>query len=309
MSKVTSRRWLRWIGYAAWALFALGVCLYLTFPGDAVGQWVARKVHQQTQGKISLSLDGVSLYGLTGFEADRVKVTMRRRDGDALAVPLGPVQARLQILPLFLLKPVLAATVHLGAGSVSGTFGKGKDAVSVDVELDNVDFASPPVLGNMLNLPLTGVIGGKLALDWRQDPKQSSGQASLTLKQAAVGPGAIAPGLTLPKDMQLGQLDLALDLKEGRLRIASLQQKGEPNVQVRNVSGSATLRPQLGASSYDACLELKVDERLYKEYPKLEGMMLFAAARARKDSDGYLHVPLSGNFQSMPRMSQRLCSK
>lgn len=303
------RRWLRWLGYTSWTIFILSVCLYLTFPGDAVGQWLARQVHQRSGGKLSLSFDGLSLYGLTGFEADRVKVTVRRRDGDALSVPIGPVSARLQILPLFTLIPVVAATVNFGAGSLSAKVGKGGDGVRVEADVANVDFATPPVLANILNIPLTGVLSGNVALTWQDDPKKSEGKLSLSLKNAALGPGPIAPGLTLPKDMQLGQLDLAFEMKEGNLRIASVQQKGEPNVQLRNVTGTAVLRPPLNTSTYDACLEVKVDERLFKEYPKLEGMMLFASARARKDQEGFLHVPLSGNFHSLPRMSQRLCSK
>ena len=127
---------------------------------------------------------------------------------------------------------------------------------------------------------------------------------SSATREASFGPGEIQ-GFTLPTT-DLGQLDVALDLRAGRLRLASFQQKGG-DVSAK-ISASATLRPRLASSPLDVCFELRPAADFLNKHTRIKTAMHLAQVKFKKDRDGYLHVPLGGTL-AMPRQRGGLCRK
>ena len=70
--------------------------------------------------------------------------------------------------------------------------------------------------------------------------------------------------------------------------------------------GTSNLRPQLMTSSIDTCFEFRADAAFLEKNPKIKTALQLAEVRLKKDSDGYLHVPLVGTLQS-PRLRGGLC--
>ena len=188
-----------------------------------------------------------------------------------------------------------------------------------EAEIDDLDFTSPPVLSKMAGLPVRGKLAGKLdgiigmapqRLPGGKKgpdqiaPEKSEGKASLTLHGLALGPGSVK-GFTIPAPISFGQLDMALDMRRGRARMASFQQKGG-QVAV-DVSGSTSLRRTVRASSLDTCVKLKfTDEEYLREHPKINIALQLAQVQLKKDSEGFLNLKHTGTI-SNPKRQRGLC--
>ena len=297
---------LRIIGYVVFGIFAFGLSFYMTFPADAVGQRLTREFNRMTNGKYSVTFSDMSLYRFTGVAAENVTVKSTASDGEPLEVTFDQVRARLEILPLFALSLGGNAEIEMGEGTVELDVGTGSEKGSFDVELEieELDFASPPILPKMAGMPLAGKLSGKAQVSWSAELRKSEGKASVTIRDAAMGPGAVQ-GFSFPT-LGLGQLDLALDLRAGRLRLASFQQKGG-DLNAR-ANASTALNRSFGNSSLDACFEIKATDDFLSKNPKFKTVMELAQVKLKKDGEGYLHVPLSGTFKR-PRQRGGLCKK
>ena len=301
-----NRKLLIRLGYIAFAALMLILSGYLTFPAEAVGQRLSHELSKASGGKYTATFGDIGPYRFTGLEAENVTLRSVSNDGEDMEVTLDRVQARLALLPLFLLDLGVRAAIELGDGTVDTqiTTGDGEGAFDIDLEVDDLDFASPPVLPKIAGLPLGGKLAGKVRMSWSRDLKKAEGQASLTIENASLGPGELK-GFTLPAT-SLGQLDFAFDVKGGRLRLASFKQQGG-DIRIKATLNSS-LRPAFSASSLDACLELKPTEGFLNANPKFKTVMELAQVKFRKDDEGFLHVSLGGSF-ARPRERRGLCTK
>jgi len=291
--------------YVAFALLAVLVSLYLTFPADAVGQRLAYEITKRSGGKYGITFGKVSLYRLSGVEAANVKLSAVGGD-EPFDVTVDALRVRLKLLRLFLFDIALHAEVDLGEGEIAADVGRGagEGAYNVELEIEDLTLTKPPVLPLMIGYPLDGRLAGKAEIQWSPDPKNAGGKASLTLHDASFGPAEIK-GFSVP-GMQLGQLDLALDLRAGRLRLASFQQKGG-DLQL-HAQASSVLRPQASSSSIDACFEVKPNDAFLAKNPNVKTAFELATVQFKKDSDGFLHLPMGGTL-NRPRPRGGLCPK
>ena len=294
------------IGYITFAGLMLVISGYLTYPAEAVGQRLSHELSRATGGKYTATFGEIAPYRFTGIEADDVTLRSVSMDGEGTEISLDRVRVRLALLPLVLLKLGATAAVDLGDGAVQAavTAGDSDGSFDIELEIDELNFAVPPVLPKLMGFPLGGKLGGKVQLSWARDLRKAEGQASLTIENASLGPGQIQ-GFTLPHT-SLGQLDFALDIKAGRMRLVSFKQQGG-DIRVK-ASLTSSLRPSFPASSLDACLELKPTEGFLNTNPKFKTVMELAQVKFRKDNEGFLHVSLGGSF-AKPRQRRGLCSK
>jgi type II secretion system protein N len=304
MEKARRDKLLRMGGYGAFAFGSLLFSLYLTFPAEAVGQRVAHEITKSTGGKLSVTFGEIGLYRLTGFEAEEVK--LHTTGEQPMDLTIDALRMRLSILPLLVFDLAGSAEIELGDGTIEADISPGAedDVYDVALDFDDVNLASPPLLATLAGLPIRGKLGGSAEAQWSSDPRKSTGKASLTVREAMAGPGEIK-GFTLPS-VSLGQLDVAFDLRSGRLRLASFQQKGGDLS--AKATASVALRPKMKESSLDACLEVRPTDDFLAKNPKIKDAMVFATAALRKDDDGYLHVPIGGTFAS-PRQRGGLCRR
>ncbi len=301
------KKTLRVVGYVAFAIAIFFASLYLTFPAEAVGQRIAQEINKRTDGKLIVSFGSVSPYRFSGVEAEDVQVRTTSKEGEPLQFKLDVVRARLSLLPLIWLSLEISAEIEAGEGTIAAEITPGDDgAFDLSLEVEDINFASPPILPLVAGIPIGGKIAGKAEVEWRgmKEIRKSKGKASLTVRGASLGPGKVQ-GFTVPA-IGLGQLDVAFDLNAGRLRLASFQQKGGDVTLA--TTASATLRPQLESSSLDVCVEVKPNAEFLDKNPKLKTAMELAKVKFKKDKEGALHVPVGGTF-SKPRTRRGLCRK
>ncbi len=308
---IHGRKWLRTAAYVAFALMALVVSLYLTFPADAVAQRLGHELSRASQGRATVSFGEVSLYRLSGIEADDVRVRIVRDRGEPVEIALDSAYARLHLLSLLTFN--LAATVgfDVGEGSLRADLDPDADGVALSLRIDDIDLASPPLLSKLLDLPVRGVVAGSAEVEvalaaskaggggMMLAPEKTDGAASLTLREVSLGPATVQ-GFTIPAALSLGQLDMAFELKQGRLRMASFQQKGG---QLRvQLTTSLTLRPELKASNLESCVLFKVsDEDYLRRFPTVATALELAQTQLAKDGEGFLHLRYGGTLERRHR--------
>ena len=333
----------RTAGYVAFGIASFVLFLYLTFPAQAIGQWLSQRINRASNGAVSVVFTDVSLYRFTGIETEKVVVRVQT-DGDApLELEVDGIYARLRVLPLFLLRWSVAVGVKLGTGWIDGVVARDGTGLSGTIEIDAVDVMKPPILSRLTGLmpkdPATLVelldpapmaakfvgvmlkarLDGRLIakLRWGAGkgkapgeehpvflPDQSEGEATLTLQGVGLGPGTVS-GFTIPETLDFGQIELGLDLRRGRLRVSSFKQQG--GQVALDLSASSNLRAAVTASSLDACLKFKVtDEAYLTKNPKISTALQLAAVQLKKDPEGFLHLKLAGTL-AHPRRQNTLC--
>jgi type II secretion system protein N len=294
----------RGAGYGLFAITALLVSLYLTFPAEAVGQRLAHEVRMRSGGAYTLRFKELSPWRLTGFAAEAVSLRVNRSPQPPLDIAVDDLKARLRILPLLLARLSASAKVDLGQGSVDVVVTpRGPGAVDADLSIDDLNLSSPPLIPKLVGLTLGGKLDGSATAEWRPDPKASTGKGAFTLANATVGPGTIQ-GFTLPAT-ELGTIKPELVIDGGRLRIASFKQEGG-QIQLK-VSGGVQLRPQFEQSQLDLCLMVKADPNYLRKNPNMESALQLAEVRFRRDPQGFLNIPLGGTVaEPVPR--QGLCT-
>ncbi|MBI5509529.1 MAG: type II secretion system protein GspN [Deltaproteobacteria bacterium] len=315
MRAFLQKRWVRLAGYVLFGMASLVFFFYFTFPAQAVGQRVATEIQKATGGSVNVMFTDVSLYRFSGIAARHVKIRSNSDSGPPLELEVDGL--RLRLLPLLWFSLSVNAGVDLGDGTLEAQLSKSDDGFDIALEADEVDFAAPAIIAKLTGLPIQGTLDGSVRAkigfggDKRAKgpepgkrgliPDQADGEASLTISKASFGPGTVA-GFTIPEGLDFGQLDLALDMKKGRLRVAAFKQKGG-QVAV-DLSGSSSLRAAVFASTLDACLKFKVtDEAYLTKNPKVSTALQLAAVQLKKDPEGYLHLKLGGTFASVRRQA------
>jgi type II secretion system protein N len=313
------RKLLRTGGYLLFGGFALLFFFYVTFPAQAVGQRLAHELQKMSGGKLHVTFDEVSLYRLSGVSAERVKIKTIPAQGDPFEVEVDELWVRLQLAPLLLLDVAASAGVGVGDGSVEIDLTDAGDKYELEVEIDNLDFATPPLLSDLAGIPIRGTLTGKVegvisvtpqrlpgdkTGPPRFAPERSEGKASLTVRDLGIGPGSIK-GFTIPAPVSFGQLDMAIDLQRGRARVASFKQQG--GQVTLDLSGSTTLRRTVAASTLDTCVKLKfADEEYLREYPKINTALQLAQVQFQKDGAGFLNIRLGGTI-GRPKRQRGVC--
>ncbi len=302
-------------GYIAFGVIALFLGIYLTFPADAVGQRLTHEVQKSTQGKLMLSFEDVSLYRLSGIEAEGVRVKIAQDGSSPLEFQLDELRARLRLLPLLWLSLSVDAEVEVGDGVLAARLTPGTEGgFSTDLELEELSLTSPPVLPGLVGVPLGGKISGEVHGDWSEkDSKATTGAANLKLEGMSFGPGTLRlpmPGMsekmdfTLPTAIELGTLTLDAPIEQGKLTIKSFNQTGG-DLAIK-LSGNLSLRPQLSASGIDVCLMVKPEQAFLTKNPKIRDALALAEVQLKKDGQGFLNVPLAGTI-GRPRLKGGLC--
>ncbi|MEZ4272454.1 MAG: type II secretion system protein GspN [Myxococcota bacterium] len=298
---------LRILGYVAFAWFSLLVGLYLTFPAEAVAQRLSHEITKASGGRYNATFAQVSPDGFSGIEAENVKLLISS-GGETLEILVDRVYAHLRLLPLLAFNLSFDVEIQLGEGSIEAVIDPDRGRLArLNVEIDTVDFSSPPILTKLAGLPLGGILNGDVALDWSTDPKKASGHIDLKLDKGSVGPAQIQ-GFSIPAT-QLGKMELRFELAGGKLQIVELAQAGG-DISLRG-QGSVLLRPPLSSSTLDLCLEAKPQEEFLKNNPTFRTALdLAAQLQVRRDAEGFLHIPVRGNIDALGSRSiqRRLCN-
>ena len=291
------------LGYTSFTFFALGLSLYMTFPTKAVGQRVSHEVNQRLGKSMKVSFDEVGLNGLTGISADGVELTLMNQT-PPVKVQVDSIEASVELLALAAGDLTVAVMAGLGDGTIEAAVTPGQKAgeMSVQAELDQVNLLSPPIVSQLAGLPVQGVVSGKVNVDWKNDARKATGEVELKAEGAGVGPGEVV-GFSLP-NLGLGNVELALSMKSGTLKVDSFEQTGG-DIQA-DIEGDFSVRSRVASTSMNACVKLKGDPDYRDKQPKLKTALELATVKLKKDGDDFLHIPLAGTV-GRPRMRGGLC--
>lgn len=281
-------------GYVAFGTATFFLSLYLTFPGQAVGQRISYEVEKASAGAVTADVSRASLSFPLGVSARDVRVRVPREEGDDIQIVFDEASGGLDLLSLlgFSVRP--RGTVKLGEGTISAAFSTGATR-EIDATVSDLDLMKPPVVPTFAGLPVSGSLNASSSLSMDNDPKNSSGTIELTLEKASVGPGEVA-GFSLPEPLGLGRIDIKLAIEDGELKIKEYQQSPEAQVRLE-LSGGMTLNRRFMSSAMNSCVKFRFnDEELLKRLPKLETAVQLAGARFKKDSEEFLNIPLRGTL-------------
>ena len=301
------QKFLRALGYCSFAFSCLIFSIYLTFPGDVLGQRIAHEVATASQGKVQLGLDDVSLYGLTGVSAEGVELRYDSGDGVPHRVEFDEVDLRVALLPLATASLVVDGSFKTGDGEVVAEVEQIPGGFKVDAEIEELNLMRMNIISHMAGLPIMGVLNGEVSLEWPKDSKKRAGEVNISSKGLRVGPGELSGGalgkLTLPA-VGFGDLDIGLKLGEGKLQISKFDQKGGDLM--AEISGDVSMRSRFASSSVSGCVKVKGDPAYLAKNPNLKSALELATVRLKKDSSDFLNIPLAGTVGSM-RMRGGLC--
>jgi type II secretion system protein N len=247
-------------GYAAFTVFSLVLCLYLTFPYDVVERQV-RTSAAQAGYLVEFGSLGPGLFGVTARGVKLMRQPAAGQEADPTAALLiDRVSARPSLLPLG-----LALSADAFGGDVSGHVGV-VGTRSVRLSLEGLD----PKKGNFqgfTGVDLDGRINGELALDIPVTPLpggkvespdlgSANGLLTLDLANLQVNGGTLKGDLPLdlPK-AALGTITARIKFDKGTGTLETLEGTGE-DLQLGG-EGTVTLARILEASQLNMTVRLK----------------------------------------------------
>ena len=290
------------LGYGAFATLAFAVSLYATFPTQAVGQRLSYELRKATDGAWTVQFADFSLHRLTGVEARGV--VFKHRDEEVpQVVEVDVLRARLQLLPLLLGGVSVHSEVEVAAGTIGLQASRARSGgVALEIVVEGVDLAASPITSFTGGVALGGVLEGTASGSWGGRIADAVGDATIKLSSAYIGPGAVA-GFTVPR-VEIGDVDVGVVMKAGRVEIGRFEQRGGDVV--ARLSGSTALRGGMRISTVDACVAFKPEPAFLGKNPKVRTALDLAAVSLRKGSDGFFNVPLAGTLAGL-RVRGGLC--
>lgn len=304
MGFLTNRKVMLRAAYVAFGFAAFFGSFYLTFPAEALGQRIAHEVQRQSKGKISFSFGDAELYRYSGLALGSVKLTVLRDGKEPLLLDFDRVAARVKILPLLLLRTAVHARLQLGGGTIDADFSRKGEVIDADIDIDDLDFTSPPVLPRLAGIPLVGKLDARGTIYLAEQANASTGSLTFELRGGAIGPGA-AFGITVPQ-IGVGDLKAQIDLKDGKAKITSFD-SSSGNVAFA-LSGEMSVKQKLEMSTIDVCAQVKADQAWLEKNDKMKTALMLAGTQFATDPTGYLNIPLRGTF-GKPNVGKGVCKR
>lgn len=233
-------RILKFLAYPTLYISCLMLFFYLTFPWNRLKDRLVAEIAIRAQKPKSaiqrVEIDDLDSYWVTGVEASGVRIYLPPSD-DAGAdkdkptesvIKVDELNARLQILPLFLGRLRVKFWAHAFNGDVKGTVPIGGSSGPVEVQMDAIDLAYVDIIKDTLGIPIKGVATGKLELTAEGGKfSKANGTLDLAINGVTVGDGKskIKNQIALP-EAKLGDLVIAAEAKDGALKITKFEANG-----------------------------------------------------------------------------------
>lgn len=331
-------RWLKVAGYPSWFLLCFVGSLYLTFPMQYVKGPVVdgleKALGKGKQGRYGVdpkvSIGNMSPYLLSGVSMERVSMQLGSTDPDpGPTIDLDEVTFRVGILSLLLNDPTVSFSAELYDGTIDGaialrgdkkageeflghTFavmgGKVGGFGELDVELGDIDISKAPPVVAKVGVPITGKIGGTVALSLGEEPeKEGKGDIDFAVKGLTLGPGELkipVPGLTGGLTLPLidgGDFIAKAKIKDGKGDFKKLGLTGK-DVSA-DIEGDLKLARSFGRSRLNTTGWFLISEPFLEQNGKFKTILDFASPLKRaRDDDGQYHFDLKGSV-SKPRFN------
>jgi type II secretion system protein N len=318
------RRWIKWIGYPLFAVFAFLFFFYLSLPCEKIKAKATDFIATSFGVLVEIGdlaprpLFGASLKRVlikekpkVSFE-DTVAVSSKTKDKKeakkALQLVIDEATVKTGLFGIFSL---LAGGVDISfsvsslGGELDGDFEMDKKkGWRLKGEISKINIARLPVLEELIGLPLAGQLSAKLDIHVPEDRwSLAAGRIDLDCEDCTVGDGKaklkmrgdpmMEQGVTIPK-IRLGRFGGQIKIEKG-LATPDLSIQS-PDIEL-NVEGSLSLRSPLPYSYSQIYLRFKISPEFKKQnimFELLEGKLANA-----KRPDGFIGYQLIGQLNSI----------
>ena len=255
------------VSYTIFALFSLLVFVYLTFPTGTLGSVIKAQGEAALGFKYQVSIEDVSLAGLTGLELENVLVTpieatvteaeaddnLRDTGPPVIAIPMVIERVVVTGNPISLIlgDPSVSFEANIGGGQIDGSW-KPDDELEgghvLQVNIRNVPVLSLGWVLNTLQAPFTGNITGFIEVHMDSQGVIQGGMIKVALANLIRGPGYQPLGqeyfVTFLTPTRFGDLWLDTSLEEATADLTLSNGPPEDN-DIASMIGSATGQPDI----------------------------------------------------------------
>ncbi len=280
-------RILKFLAFPALYVTCLILFFYLTFPWNRLKDRVVAEIALRGQKPKSsiqrVEIDDLDSYWFTGVEATGVRIYLPPSD-DAGSdkdkptesmIKVDELNARLQILPLFIGRLRVKFWARAFNGEIKGMVPVGASSGPVEVQLDSLDLTYVDVIKDTLGIPIKGIATGKLELAAEGGKfSKASGMLDLAINGVAVGDGKskIKNQIALP-EAKLGDLIITAEAKDGALKVTKFEANGT-DIELAG-DGKVNVREPAGSSVADLYVRFKFTDA-YRTKSDLTKMLLGA---------------------------------
>lgn len=285
------KRFVHLVAYPAFFAAAFVALFFFTFPYDALKERIQSEARQKN---IELTIDALKP-ALLGIEARGVQLHLfKPADDKAKAEPLR-IQSLVAFAHLFplgvhvrarLLGGHLDSALHLAGGKKFKLRAK-------DLELAQLP---PQALGNVV-MDGTLALLADLTLDL-EDFAKTEGRVALFGTQLLLSKGTVQ-GLSLPR-VDLGRLELDVDLSEGKARLKTARSTGVDLVST--MGGEVRQARKLSLSTPNIALRFQPSEDFLKRNPLVSAALGMAM---KKDKEGFYEATLRGTLGKLKFTPQK----
>ncbi len=198
------------------------VFLYWYFPYDALKDRLLGSVEQQIGGGVQVSAKRLKPYWFTGVDLEGLTVEGPGASGGLTELlSVRRVRARASLFSLLFGGTNVHFLVEIGKGEIEGSARVAEDAIALELEAANIDFASMPLIEARTGMKISSKIDGEASLSIdRQQPARSTGTISVVFESLRIAGSEIKVGempLTVP-DLEIAkgrESQLVLTLGKG----------------------------------------------------------------------------------------------
>jgi len=254
-----------WVGFPIFYLFCLVIFAAWTFPNDKLKERIILSFNQQQReagGNQELKIDELSVWRVSGVDAKGVRlISAPTEAGKAPSeIRIDEARARVSLLGLLIGNKDINFHVEAFGGTVDGSYDDHGKERRIEVEVEDVDLAMADPIKELIGVPVEGKIGGEIKLTMPEAKlSKANGTVTLEAKDVAVGDGKakLKGALALPR-LQVGNLTINAEAKEGVLRVAKLAAGGK-DLELQG-EGRVQLRETMPDSLCDVNVRFKIND-------------------------------------------------
>lgn len=313
MSPSTRRKLVYFVGGPLAFVVLFLMFAYWTFPYDRLRDWIVQEVERPANATgdrrpsgYTLQIRSLSPSWLTGVELEGVRFSKLSSEpgGRPIVIEADEIDARISLLSLIGGDISLTFDALIGGGTVEGAFERTDETTHVEAEIADVDVKRLGVLRDLIGLPVTGSLGGKVNLTLAQETKNTNGSVDLHIANVNIGDGraelrrrAGTKGLVIER-LAAGRLTLQAEIRDGVARIGKIDANGN-DIEV-NGSGTIRLAQPLRMSRAELMLRVKISDAYKRRNDRtralFELMDFDPELAAAKTPDGSLQWRIEGTF-------------
>lgn len=265
---------LRAAGFGAFYLLSLTTFAYISFPYDRLRDRLVQEFNARQTGPDGMRLEIGSLdaYWFSGVEAENVRLFSKEKpatapepgqEPKAKAKPMfiDSAHVRAGILPWIFGSKRFSFGAQAFGGKINGTSSENSGGRSLDIELDQVSLAEAPMLADLVGLPMTGMMNGRIDFTLPEGKlAKADGTVKVNIEGLGIGDGKakIKDTIALPK-VEAGTLELDGEATAGQFKIGKFQASG-PDLEFI-AEGSVRLRDPLPTSLLTMTARFKIKDK------------------------------------------------